>query len=540
MKLRSYQIELISEIKKAWANGAQNVGVQLSTGGGKTVLFCYLIAENKGPSIAIAHRVELVSQISLTLAKAGIKHNLIAQKSSIRQIVSIHIAELGKSFYTPMSKVVVAGVDTLLRMDPNTPWFKNITLVVQDEGHHPLKKNKWGKVAQLFSYTSGLYPTATPVRADGNGLGRHADGIIDTLVLGPHMRDLIKCGYLTDYRIISPPSDLDLSHVAIAANGEFNLDQLRKATHKSHIVGDVVAHYLKFARGKQGVTFTVDISSATEIAAQFRASGVSAECISSKTPDLLRAQIMRRFRSGEILQLVNVDILGEGFDVPGIEVVSFARATNSYAVYAQQFGRALRPKAGKTHAIIIDHVNNYLRHGVPDGQITWSLDRREKRSRTSQTAVNLKTCLNPGCYAVYERIKRECPICGHYTPPQDRSSPQFVDGDLTELDSELLAKLRGEIVKKDSAPNLYGHDSIVTRSILKNHNKQQDAQKQLRDSIAKWAGAKKHLKHFSDSEIYKTFYFLFGIDILSAQVLNTAATFDLINKIDSDYNRDIK
>jgi len=88
------------------------------------------------------------------------------------------------------------------------------------------------------------------------------------MVLAPSMRDIINMGYLTDYRIFAPPSDLDLTQVAMSqATGDYNADQLRKAVHKSHITGDVVAHYLKLAPGKLGVTFAVDVEAATEIAA---------------------------------------------------------------------------------------------------------------------------------------------------------------------------------------------------------------------------------------------------------------------------------
>src|SRR6202012_4149963 len=139
------------------------------------------------------------------------------------------------------------------------------------------------------------------------GLGRHADGITDALVLAPSMRDIINMGYLTDYRIFAPPSDLNLSEVSISSTtGDFNQDQVRKAVHKSTITGDIVKHYLKIAPGKLGVTFAVDVEEAGKIASAFKAAGVPAEVVSAKTPDALRAAILRRFKKREILQLVNV------------------------------------------------------------------------------------------------------------------------------------------------------------------------------------------------------------------------------------------
>jgi len=522
MELRPYQEQARTDIYAAWNSGAKNVLAQLATGAGKTVLFSKIIADNPGYSIAIAHRVELVSQISLTLARYGVRHNIIAQKSGCREMIAIHMQELKRSYYDPHARVTVAGVDTLLRMDPHTPWFAQVSLVVQDEGHHPLKGNKWGIASELFPNARGLYPTATPIRADGKGLGRHADGLMDALVTGPTMRDLINMGYLTDYRIFAPPSDLDLSTVPTSAGGDYSPPKLRTAVHKSHITGDVVSHYMKIAPGKLGVTFAVDIEAATEIAGAFRAQGVAAEVISSKTPDLLRAAIMGRFRRREILQLVNVDLLGEGVDVPAIEVISMARPTQSYSLYSQQFGRALRPMEGKTHAIIIDHVNNVLRHGLPDAPKSWTLDRRDRRARSQPSdVVPLRTCLNGECMAVYERIYRTCPMCGFYTPPSVRSSPEQVDGDLFELDPDVLARLRGEIKRIDSPPRIpQGLEPVAQLGLAKRHKARQVAQGSLREAIAQWAGYMK-VKGHDDSTIYRYFYISLNIDIGTAQTLST-------------------
>ena len=531
MELRPYQTSILADIYSSWQCGATNVLAQLATGAGKTVIFSKVMADHDGLSVAIAHRVELVSQISLTLARHGVRHNIIAQRSAIREIVALHMAEVGRSYFDPGARRYVAGVDTLIRMPPETPWFGMVTLVIQDEGHHPLKNNKWGKAAALFPNARGLYPTATPCRADGRGLGRHADGLMDDLIVGVSMRELILMGYLTEYRIFAPPSDLDLTNIPIGEAGDYSPSKLRGAVHKSHITGDVVAHYLKIAPGKLGVTFAVDIEAATEIATAFRAAGVSSEVISSKTPDLLRSAIMRRFKNRDILQLVNVDLLGEGVDVPAIECVSFARPTASYGLYCQQFGRALRPLQGKTHAIIIDHVNNVLRHGLPDAHRSWSLDRREKRTRVvADDAIPLRTCLNVECLGVFPRTIRVCPNCGFFSPPAGRSSPEQVDGDLFELDPEVLAKLRGEIERIDRPVRVPDIHPFAQIAVVKRHKARQDAQASLRHAIALWAGHLKTHAH-SDSEIYRHFYFGFGTDIATAQTLGAGEAADLQERV---------
>lgn len=533
MELRDYQIKAVNDVYNSWNAGARNVGLQLATGGGKTAILAHIMSNYDKPSIAIAHRTELVSQLSLTLAQYGVHHNIIAPKTTIKDIITLHINVFGKSFYDPQATRYVGGVLTILNHKDISALAKRIGLVVFDESHHVLRSNSWGKVAAMFSNAHGLFPTATPQRADGKGLGRHADGVIDTLVIGVSMRELIDQGYLTPYKIYAPPNNLSLIEVPVTASGDYSPPKLRTAVRESHITGDIVGHYLKIAPGQLGITFAVDIESSIEICNAYRKAGVAAETISSKTPPLVRANIMRRFRNKEILQLVNVDILGEGVDVPAVSVVSMARPTLSYNIWAQGFGRMLRPCEGKTHGILIDHVGNTIRHGLPDAPRVWSLDRRERR-RTSTTEIPLKVCLNPECMAVYSRIHKACPNCGFYIPPAARSTPEQVDGDLTEIDESVLATMRGEIERIDGPPRVPQFVSTIAQlGIANQHKARQQAQQELRGIIAQWAGYLKHNGR-SDSEIHRAFYFKFGVDIMTAQTLGVTEVNKLIHKLAID------
>ena len=561
-KLRPFQQKLEADCYAAWNNGALNVMPVAATGSGKTVLLSKLLYDEPSSSIAIAHRQELVSQISIALARNGVRHRVVGAKKGsalVRVITALQVAELGYSFLDPTAKTGVGGVDTVIRMDAAEPWFRQIRLAVQDEGHHVLAANKWGKVAQMFPHARGLFPTATPIRADGKGLGRHADGLTDALVLAPSMRDIIDMGYLTDYRIFAPPSDLNLSGVAISpATGDFNADQVKKAVGKSSITGDVVKHYLQIAKGKLGVTFAVDVEEASKIAAAFNAQGVPAEVVSANTPDGLRIAILRRFRNREILQLVNVDLFGEGFDLPAIEVVSFARPTESFSLYSQQFGRTLRlmlPEAlqqrwgtftdaerrelirssDKPVGIIIDHVNNVIRHGLPDARREWSLDRREARSAKKNDAIPLRVCV--ACLQPYEAVQKRCPYCDHYEPPASRGGPEFVDGDLTELDPAMLAALRGEIARIDGdfhAPR--GLEGMAVMGARKQHAARQEGQKALRNAVAWWAGVE-HARGHSESESYRRFYFRFGIDVANAQTLGAREAGELAAQVNAELSQ---
>lgn len=565
IELRGFQPKLERDIYYAWDRGARNVMPVAATGSGKTVVISKLLYDEPGASIAIAHRQELVGQISIALARNGVRHRLVGANKNPRlnrAISALHIFDTGYNFLNPNAKCGVGGVDTIIRMNAGEPYFKQIRKFVIDEAHHVLKNNKWGKVAGYFPLALGLLPTATPRRADGQGLGRHADGIADEMVLAPTMRDIIDDGWLTDYRIICPPNDLDLSKVKISeATGEFNKDDVRKAVHESKkIIGNVVGHYLRLAKGKLGVTFAVDVAAATEIAAAFRANGVPAEVVHANTPDDLRVKILRDFADRKILQLVNVDLFGEGFDLPAIEVVSFARPTESFALYSQQFGRVLRLMLAtnilaifnnltaeqrkhfifhsvKPRGIIIDHVGNVERHGLPDAPQEWTLDRISKRSKGKSTGIPLRVCTNPveSCYEPYPRTLKCCPHCGYYPEPAGRSSPEYVDGDLVELDEATLKAMRGEIARIDGPALIpQGLNQFAQMAIRKNHYERQNAQFRLRNSLAWWAGYAQS-QGMSESESFRTFYYKFGrVDVGTAQTLNATAAAELTEKINAE------
>lgn len=557
---RPYQSALVEGIRAAWASGARNTLAVLPTGGGKTVVFSGILADESEPTCAIAHRQELVGQMSVSLARCGVVHRIIAPQSVIRRIVKMHVTEAGASFYDPNAACAVAGVDTLVRKtDELSAWLHRVTLWVVDEAHHLLQKNKWGKAAAMFPNARGLGVTATPIRASGEGLGSHADGLFDDMVIGPSMRELINDGWLTDYRIFAPQSDVDLSDVDVSqATGDYNPKKLKAAIRKSHIIGDVVDHYQRIASGKLGVTFASDVETATDIAFQFNQAGVRAEVVSAKTPDSVRAEIMARYRRREIVMLVNVDLFGEGFDLPAIEVVVMARPTESFALYCQQFGRSLRlmldgptpedrderlsaiSASGKPRAIVIDHVGNVIRHGLPDAAREWTLDARDHKSREApDDVIPLRACLNVTCMQVYERIHPSCPYCGHHPIPASRSAPEFVDGDLFELDPETLAAMRGEVEKVDMSPADYRAElaanhcpTIGQHAHVKRHMERQEAQQALRASMAWWAGY--HKSHGrSDAESYRRFYHTFGVDALSAQALGTADALILAERINN-------
>ncbi|MGL4546347.1 MAG: DEAD/DEAH box helicase [Plesiomonas sp.] len=546
--LRPYQQTVRDHIEHEWVNGHNNVLAVLPTGAGKTVLFSSIIADEAGATCAVAHRQELVSQISLALARNRVRHRIIGPQNVIKMIVRLHMDEVGANYYDPNSRCAVAGVDTLIRREKQLAnWLPTVKLWVQDECHHVLKGNKWGKGVEMFPNARGLGVTATPCRADGKGLGSHHDGVFDTMVIGPTMRELIDMSFLTEYRVFAPPSTFHRDAVAVSATtGDFNLNQMRSAVAGSSLVqhdektitGDIVQHYMRIASGKLGVTFVPDIKTAEEVAEQFRQAGVPAAAVSSKTPDDERTMMLRKFKKRELMQLVNVDLFGEGFDLPAIEVVSMGRPTESISLYIQQFGRVLRLLDGKTHGIVIDHVGNVLRHGLPDAHRVWTLDRREKRSSGKSDAPPLRICLNVECTQPFERFRTSCPYCGtEIPPPAERTGPEFVDGDLFELDADTLSQMRAAVARVDISPQDYhaqlsaqGVPQIGIMANVKRHIVRQGVVGELRDTLAHWAGEQR-AAGLKDNEIYRRFYLTHGVDMITCQTGKADEMQQLIERV---------
>ena len=131
MQYRPYQLELEAQIYAAWARGVINALMVLPTGGGKTVIFAKIIAQHQGAAIAIAHRQELVGQISVALAYLKIPHHIIAPNTVIRAIIQLQMQVLGYSSYDPNAPKAVAGVDTLIRREERLEsWPQQVTLRV--------------------------------------------------------------------------------------------------------------------------------------------------------------------------------------------------------------------------------------------------------------------------------------------------------------------------------------------------------------------------------------------------------------------------
>lgn len=404
---RPYQTMAIDEIAAEYRQKHQRVLLVMPTGSGKTWVFARVTqgAVAKGQqTLILAHRVELIEQISAALTQFDIEHGFIA-------------AGYPRTYTAP---VQVASVQTVVR---RLDKIKPPTFIVCDEAHHILAAT-YRKILDAFPSAKVLGVTATPRRASGEGLGE----VFGSMVEGPTVAQLINSGYLSPFKIYGPPTvATDGLHIRA---GEFIQAEVAAVVDKPTVMGDAIAHYRKLADGQPAVVFCYSVEHSRQTAEAFRAAGYKFEHIDGGFEREQRKSIVGDFKTRRITGLCSCDLVSEGFDVPGIHCGILLRPTASESLFLQQVGRVLRIAPDKRQAIIIDHVGNARRHGLPDEDRNWSLEGEAKRARNSPAKISVRIC--PQCFAANRSIRQTCIECG--TPfPVDPREVAHVEGELVEI-----------------------------------------------------------------------------------------------------------
>lgn len=413
--LRDYQRDGVEEIRAHFSRGIKKVLFVSPTASGKTVLFSHIVAgvaSRQKRVMVMAHRDELLRQISAALTESNVRHGVIA----------------GGSRGLSRASVTVASVMTLVR---RLDHFKPPDLIICDEAHHCVGKTSWGKIIAACPNAYVLGVTATPCRLDGTGLG----DVFQSMVIGPSVADLISRGYLAPPEVYAPLSQPDLSGIK-KRGGDYASNELSMAMDRPTITGDAVTHYRRIADGKAAVAFCCSVQHAQDVAAEFRTAGYRAVSVDGNMDKDARRQAIADLASGKIQVLTSCEIISEGVDVPRIECGIMLRPTQSTGLWLQQVGRCLRIYPGKKSAIILDHAGNSLRHGLPEQEREWSLKGIVHEERDQDSGPSLRTC--PECLAVHP-TKPICPRCGHVYEVNGREI-DHVDGDLALLTPEQMEK----------------------------------------------------------------------------------------------------
>lgn len=361
--LRKHQLDAKNAILRAW-DSYDSVMLQMPTGTGKTFLFTSIIKDlidfyksqrREINILVVAHRIELLDQISESLGKYGIRHGFIQ----------------GDREQHLWQRVQVGSILSLIsaRNEMNVRRCE-FDFIIVDEAHHTLA-DSYKKLFEMFPEAKKLGVTATPWRLNHESFL----SVYQYLITTPQVKWFIKEGLLADFDYVSvrPDSAMQklVNSIDIATTGDFINDALESAFDNQHIRSKVYESFNKYARDRKGIVYAISKQHAKNIAELYSSKGIVATSIDCDTPKDERERLIDMFKAGEIQVLVNVELFTEGFDCPDVGFVQLARPTRSLAMFLQQVGRGLRVVPGKEKTIFIDNVGLYNYFGLPDANRKW-------------------------------------------------------------------------------------------------------------------------------------------------------------------------
>lgn len=425
--LRPYQQEAIVRLRQEFKAGKLRLMLQAATGSGKTAIASAMINRCHGlgkRAIFICDREELIDQASRRFDAEGIPHGVIqAQHERCR----------------PWEPVQVASIQTLMRRKV----IPEADLVVIDEAHTLFEWHK--EIMRRLDNVPVIGLSASPW---AKGLGKH----FEALVVVASTQELIDLGFLVE-PIVYAPSAPELDNVR-TVRGDYEEKALAEAANLPKLVGDIVSHWLKLARGRRTLCFAVDVAHSKSIVAQFQAAGVMAEHLDGYQDKDDRREIIARFRRGEVEVLSSCEVLTKGFDAPEASCAILARPTKSLMVYIQQVGRVLRIAEGKSDCIVLDHAGNTERLGFVTDDFTRPLDMGKKAEASAANKEREeplpKKC--PACHHVKPARIHTCPKCGF--SPERQSTVETEAGTLVKIGKGEKARKATMAEKQDSYSQL--------------------------------------------------------------------------------------
>ena len=398
-----------------------SVMLQMPTGTGKTYLFTSLIndilrtykqAHKEIKILVVAHRTELLDQISATLTRFGIPHGFI--QGSREQYL--------------WRRVQVGSIMSLLtEKNYNNVCRQRFDYIIVDEAHHSLA-DTYRKLFELFPEAKKLGVTATPWRLNHETFL----SLYQCLITSPQISWFISNGLLADFDYVSIRPDSEVQRLVdnseVSSIGDFSNTDLENTFNNQRIRSKLYESYQQFANGRKGIIYAINKRHAAKIAELYCSHGIKAVAIDCDTPKEERQDLISAFKSGDITILVNVDIFTEGFDCPDVNFIQLARPTKSLALYLQQVGRGLRIVKGKDKTIILDNVGLYNYFGLPDANRKW------------QYHFNGRDDVEHEPHSTYERDGSEM------------SDFEFDESKFNEEDEQMLV-VRGAVSGKSNANN---------------------------------------------------------------------------------------
>lgn len=247
---------------------------------------------------------------------------------------------------------------------------KEFDYIIIDECHHAVA-DTYKRIIEYFEPEFLLGLTATENRMDnkdvvelfGNNIPyelRLRDAIINDLIVPFHyfgIRD-----ELVNYGLTDSEERRMISQISTPENCQFIHQQIEK-----HRVEGQKLKALAFCRNIQHARMMAD-----NLGDYYHTAYLTGK---NKTGERIRAYNDLQSDQKDLEILFAVDILNEGVDIPGVNMVLFLRPTESSTIFIQQLGRGLRKYANKPYVTILDFIGNSYKRSVHIALALGSLSR---------------------------------------------------------------------------------------------------------------------------------------------------------------------
>ena len=244
-------------------------------------------------------------------------------------------------------------------------------MIIIDEAHHA-EADSWKKVINRFPNAKVILLTATPFRSDRQELSGE-------LVFRYPFRSATLKGYIKRLKAsYVAPSSIELGF-SDQAGRTYTLEEVLELKQEDwfsrgvalaqlcnqHIVDNSLEKLEELRQSgtqHQLIAVACSINHAKEIRSMYRERGFSAEVINSKQKSDEQAAILAALRNGTLDCIVQVQMLGEGFDHPKLSVAAIFRPFRTLAPYIQFVGRIMRVvvQNDPSHPDNVGHIVTHL------------------------------------------------------------------------------------------------------------------------------------------------------------------------------------
>lgn len=334
MKLRDNQLAAVAAVLEAARRGERRIVVCQPVGSGKTEIIAELCRIGRRP-LVVAPLLDLMRQ-----ARDRLEMRL-GERCDIEQgeVVAESVEGLRR-------RVIVGSRDSLLsRGRYKAKAYEDVSLVCVDECHVGITPRLEAMLEHFQNRGATIVGfSATPYKGKGRPLRwwprpqsvySLREGIADGYLVSP------KC-------FLSQSTALDMSLVDEVA-GDWDKKQLAAVLTAEHFVQEVSSLVLQTHAGQSSVVYAACVRQAELLAEVFGRYGTPTAIVHSRQNPLVRKDNMTAFLSGQAKIIVNVGILGFGWDFPELRNIYMATPTRSLSRYEQRLGRGTRPLPGLIH-----------------------------------------------------------------------------------------------------------------------------------------------------------------------------------------------